>query len=157
MRLTVVRGALSGSDQRATSMRWWAGFMSTHHFRATSRLLPGAALLAAAFMVVLAALREELSAPRVGAVLDRGLGRLSAHSSWIALYGVIALAVAAVVVAAAHRHRRTRGGGGNILPVAVAAGALWPLIVLGLTQVAALAGVQGLIAGTDAAGGSRQE
>ena len=134
--------------------------MSTHHFRATSRLLPGAALLAAAFMVVLAALREELSAPRVahvGAVLDHGLGRLSAHSSWIALYGVIAVTVAAVVVAAAHRHRRIRGGGGNILPVAVAAGALWPLIVLGLTQVAALAGVQGLIAGTDAAGGSRQE
>jgi hypothetical protein len=123
-------------------------------------LLPGAALLAAALVVVVAALREELTAPRVahvGAVIDHGLSRVSAqvsaHPSWIALYGVIAVAVATAAAVAAHRHRPT---GDHVLPVAVAAGTLWPLILLGLTQLAALAGVRALTARTDPAGGPRQ-
>jgi len=121
--------------------------MSTHHLRPTSRVLPVAALLAAALVIVMAALRREVSVPRVahiGAVLDHGLSRVSAHPSWIAMYGIIAMAVAALILVVAHRSGRA-GAGDHILAVAVAAGTLWPLILLGLTQLAVLAGVRALI------------
>jgi hypothetical protein len=122
--------------------------MNTHHLRANSRLAPGAALLAAAVVVVMTGLRDVLTAPRAAhldAALEHGLGWAGSHPSWIALYGAIAAAVTIAVLAATRRGRRSGVAPGHILPVAVAAGTVWPLILLGLAQVAALAGVRNLM------------